>query len=125
MKWMVCLAFVVGCQRNDSSASSSAKPAPTPTPPPPPAGEVTDAYRADITTVCDVVRLSGADKGPPGERWTTTAMWLPSHLKTDAAHEFLVTIQPLAMESRAQALDAEAKRLGLGECALSAVLRNR
>jgi hypothetical protein len=84
-----------------------------------PKAEVTDAYRADITTLCDVVRLSGADAKPKNERWPVIAMWLGPQIKTPEGHEFLVAIQPLQGEAKALALETESRRVGLTNCALA------
>ncbi len=83
-----------------------------------PKAVVNDAYRSDITTLCDVVHLSEADKMPKDERWPIIAMWLGPHIKTSDGHEFLVAIQPLQGEAKALALETEAKRVGLTTCAL-------
>lgn len=120
MKWPL-LVVLLGCQSGTDAT-------------PPPAGgsttiislpkaQVTDGYRADITTLCDVVHLSEADKMPKDERWPIVAMWLGPHIKTSEAHDFLVAIQPLQGEAKALALDTEAKRVGLTTCALVAEWR--
>ncbi len=88
-----------------------------------PKATVTDGYKADITTLCDVVRLSEADQKPKEERWPIIAMWLGPHIKTSEGHEFLVAIQPLQGEAKALALETEAKRVGLTTCALAAEWR--
>jgi len=107
-----CLAVVaaLGCQRTPEEAPSAA---------PPPA-----AYAKDIAQVCDVVSLSGADKVPEAERVLPIAQYLGSHLQTQQAREFLARIQPLVGAAKADALDAEAKKVGLASCALSAEWRN-
>lgn len=84
-----------------------------------PRAALTDAYKQDITTLCDVVTLSDAAKLPPGERWPVIAMWLGPNIKTAAGHDFLVAIQPLKGEAKALALETEAKRIGLMKCALA------
>jgi hypothetical protein len=84
-----------------------------------PKAEITPAYRADITTLCDVVKLSGSEDKPKDERWQVIAMWLGPQIKTTDGHEFLVAIQPLKGEAKALALDTEAKRVGLTTCALA------
>ena len=99
MKWIAALALVVGCHGG---------------------GGVSDEYRADITNLCDAVKLSGADQIHDDSRITTIAMWLGPHIKTEAGHEFLVAIQPLAGEPKAVALEHEAKRVGLDSCPLAA-----
>jgi len=105
-----CLAVVaaLGCQRKAEEAQSA----------PPPA-----AYAKDIAQVCDVVSLSGADQVPEGERVLPIAQYLGSHIQTQQAREFLARIQPLAGTAKADALDAEAKKVGLASCALSAEWR--
>ena len=88
-----------------------------------PKAALTDGYKADITTLCDVVHLSEADKKPKDERWPVIAMWLGPHIKTTEGHDFLVAIQPLQGEAKALALETEAKRVGLTTCALVAEWR--
>lgn len=88
-----------------------------------PKAALTDGYKADITTLCDVVHLSEADQKPSEERWPIIAMWLGPHIKTPEGHDFLVAIQPLQGEAKALALETEAKRVGLTTCALVAEWR--
>ena len=109
------LAVVValGCQR------TADEPPPSVSSAPPPA-----AYAKDIAQVCDVVSLSGADKVPDGERVLPIAQYLGSHIQTQQAREFLARIQPLVGAAKADALDGEAKKVGLASCALSAEWRN-
>src|SRR4051812_31288934 len=85
------LAVVAGCQRTTGTTAA-----------------VSGPYRADIVRLCDVVVQSGADQLPEGERLLAIAQWLPAHLETQEAHEFLARIQPLEGEAKAGALDAEA-----------------
>jgi hypothetical protein len=85
----------------------------------PPAAAVTPEYTQDIVNLCDVVHLSGADQLPEGSRSPSIAIWLGPHIKTPAGHDFLVKIQPLEGMAKAAALDAEAKRVGIGTCALA------
>jgi hypothetical protein len=109
MKRIAVLLIACGCQHGDGAA---------------PKAEVNEAYRADIANLCDVVHLSEADKLPPGDRAPTIAMWLGPHIKTAEGRDFLVTIQPLVGESKAQALETEARRVGLPSCALAAEWRH-
>jgi len=102
MKWIAALALVVGCHGG---------------------GGVSDEYRADITNLCDALKLSGADQIHDDSRITTIAMWLGPNIHTEEAHKFLVSIQPLKGEAKAQRLDEEAKRVGLLTCPLSAEWR--
>jgi hypothetical protein len=101
------LAIVAGCQRSTGTA----------------AAPVAGPYRADIARLCDVLVQSGADRLPAGERLLAIVQWLPEHLETQEAHEFLARIQPLEGEAKAAALDAEARRVGLPGCALAAEWR--
>jgi hypothetical protein len=94
------LGVIAACQRGAGSA-------------------VPETYRDDIARLCNVVALSGADQLPADARALAIAQWLPEHLATDQAHAYLVKIQPLAGEPKAAALDAEARRVGLGGCALA------
>ena len=101
------IAVVAGCQRTAGTAA------------PPVAGP----YRADIVRLCDVVAQSGADRLPEGERLLAIVQWLPEHLETQDSHQFLARIQPLEGDAKADALDAEARRVGLPGCALAAEWR--
>jgi hypothetical protein len=101
------LAIVAGCQRTTGTAAAA-----VPVP-----------YRADIGRLCDVVVQSGADQLPAGERLLAIVQWLPDHLETQDSRDFLARIQPLEGEAKADALDAEARRVGLPGCALAAEWR--
>jgi len=114
MKWSFCLVLAAACQ----SGQSTEAPANTAVIQLPKA-QVTEQYRADITTLCDVVHLSGADQKPKDEQRPIIAMFLGPALKTNEAHEFLVAIQPLRAEPKALALETEAKRVGLAKCELA------
>ncbi|HEX3763249.1 MAG TPA: hypothetical protein VHW23_31360 [Kofleriaceae bacterium] len=104
---LAVLGVVAGCQRATGTAAVA----------------VSEPYRADITRLCDVVAQSGADRQPPDERLMTVVNWLPTHLTTPESHQFLVRIQPLEGAAKADALDAEARRVGLPGCALAAEWR--
>lgn len=103
MKSIAALALVVGCSRGG--------------------GQVSDEYRADITNLCDSVRLSGNADVHDDSRVMAIAMWLGQNIHTQEGKDFLVRIQPLKGEPRAKALDEEAKRVGLLSCPLSAEWR--
>ena len=119
MKWIVIALALAGCQRGKSG-----EPAPSAIAPPPQA-RVTEAYRTDIATLCDVAKLSGADQAPASDRIPLAAMWLGSHIVTSEAHDYLVAIQPLEGERKAKALEDEAHRVGLPGCALAAEWRKQ
>ena len=137
MNWIACaLLACAACQHGDAGSSSEPPPAgaarapgqaahaPAPAAAPvTPRPALTPEYRKDITTLCDVIHLSGADQLPEAERWPAIAMWLGPHIATEEGRGFLVAIQPLTGEPKAQALDAEAHRVGLATCALSAEWR--
>ncbi|MEO8842993.1 MAG: hypothetical protein ABI591_10555 [Kofleriaceae bacterium] len=99
------------------SGSSAAAVAPGPT------GPIADDYRADIDNLCDVLKRSGADQLTPGEQQPVIAMWLGPNIKTTAGHNFLVTIAPLQGAAKAEALESEAKRVGIASCPLAAEWR--
>ena len=98
---LACLLLVAACHKSKSAPA------------------VTPEYKQDIVNLCDVVHLSGADQLPEGSRTPSIAMWLGPHIKTPEGHDFLVKIQPLEGMAKASALDAEAKRVGIGTCALA------
>lgn len=108
-------AIFAGCQRGEADESKTA-PEPRSNAAPPAAD-----YAGDIEKLCDVIRLSGA---PEDDAQTlTTANWLAANLTTPESRKFLVAIQPLVGAKKADALDAEAKRVGLSSCALSELWR--
>ena len=100
------LGFVAACQRSAGSTE-----------------RVAEAYRRDIARVCDVVAQSGAAEMQAGARALAIATWLSDHLETQDARDYVIRIQPLVGEAHAAALDAEARRVGLASCALSAEWR--
>jgi hypothetical protein len=115
MKWIACLLVVaLGCQRGDNEN----KPAPVSS-----VRTAAPDYAQDIDSLCQSVTRSGADKIEANARTLTIANWLAANLKTPESRKFLVEIQPLVGEAKAQALEAEAKRVGLGTCALAAEWR--
>jgi len=81
------------------------------------------AYAGDIAKLCDVVRLSGAEAESPSDRRLPIANWLAANLTTPESRQFLAQIQPLDGAAKADALDAEARRVGLTGCALAAEWR--
>jgi hypothetical protein len=118
------LVLAAACQSGDAKetlANSPANTTPNTTIVQLPKPAITDAYRADITTLCDVVRLSGADAKPKDERWTAVGWYLNTHIKTAAANEFIVAIKPLQQQpdAYALALETEGKRVGLAKCELA------
>jgi hypothetical protein len=123
MKWMPLVLALVACQEGnqqqkvvgdkDSTVISLPK------------APVTEAYRADVTALCDAIKLSGAADKPKDEQWVAVAMWLGPNIKTEAGHEFLIAIQPLQGEAKALALETEAKRVGLPTCALATEWRTQ
>ena len=122
MKWIALALALAACQHGNAEPSPSAQATPPPTAPPA-KPRVTEAYRADIASLCDCVKLSGADQAPEADRMPLTAMWLSSHIATPEGHDYLVAIQPLEGERKAQALENEARRVGLEGCALAAEWR--
>jgi hypothetical protein len=114
MKWIVSLVVVAGCQRGDAGEPAPIEPA---------ALTAGAAYAKDIDALCDSVARSGADKIEPDARQLTIANWLGANLQTPESRKFLVRIQPLVGDAKANALEAEAKRVGLAGCALAAEWR--
>ena len=107
----------------------AAAPAPTPAPAAPaaPAGPSTPPskeYAADIEKLCDVVRLAGVEGDRTDDRLLPIANWLAANLTTAESRQFLVRIQPMADLEKADALDAEARRVGLSGCNLAGEWRS-
>lgn len=124
MKWIIWLVLAAGCQRGEGPPRNADSPqAATATVVQLPRPEVTAEYKQDIANLCEAVQKSGADKLPPGDRAPAVAMWLGPNIRTEAGREFLVAIQPLTGETKATALEFEAKRVGLGGCPLAAEWR--
>jgi hypothetical protein len=123
MKWTLCLVTVAaaGCQEAKQQQQISDPQGTTVISLP--KAQVNDAYKGDISALCDCVKLSGAEAKPKDERWPVIAMWLGPNIKTNEGHEFLIAIQPLKGEAKALALETEAKRVGLAACALAAEWR--
>ena len=119
MKRVLLLVVMAACQ----SGSNAAPPPPQKAGPNVPQPFVTDGYRNDIGALCDVMKQSGADQQPPDARQAIIAMWLGPHITTDEGRKFLVAIQPLQGEAKAQALESEARRVGLGGCPLASEWR--
>lgn len=136
----------LGCQSSDRPRAAPAgppaehpvEPAP-PQPPGPPAGStapasgapaaaapeapVTKEYAGDIAKLCEVVQLAGPDVEQASDRRLPIATWLAANLTTTESRQFLARIQPLVGTRKADALDAEARRVGLAACSLSAEWR--
>jgi hypothetical protein len=87
------------------------------------AAPVSAPYRSDIENLCDAVVRSGADQRPSGEHPLLIARWLGTQIQTQEAREYLARIQPLVGESKAAALENEARRVGLPGCTLAAEWR--
>jgi hypothetical protein len=80
-------------------------------------------YAGDIQKLCDVVQLSGVAGNPAEDRRLPIANWLAANLTTGESRQFLARIQPLVGNDKADALEAEARRVGLPGCALAAEWR--
>jgi hypothetical protein len=118
MKWALSLVLIVAACQEGKQEQKLVDPTST-TVISLPKADVTPEYRADITSLCDAVKLSGSEDKPKDERWQVIAMWLGPQIKTNDGHEFLIAIQPLKGEAKALALETEAKRVGLTTCALA------
>lgn len=114
IKWCACLLVVsFGCQQGEGT--------------PPPSGESVrtaapgSPYANDIEALCDVIARSQAPDDD--SRTLIIANWLAANMKTPESRQFLIKIQPLAGDAKADALEGEAKRVGLSGCALAAQWR--
>jgi hypothetical protein len=110
-RFLLGLLVVSACQSDDKPAKPAAVPSDDKT------------YAEDIGRLCDSMSLSGADKMEKLERVAPHSKWLGENLKTKAAQAFLVKTAPLKGATRADAYEAEAKRVGLSGCALAAEFR--
>lgn len=107
------LVLLVGCQTEEKTAQKQ-----------PVAVTRTDApYTEDFKRLCDSMSLSGADKMEKLERVAPHGKWLAENLTTKEAQMFLVNLKQLPKAQQGDALEAEAKRLGLPGCALAAEFR--
>ncbi|MCA9679757.1 MAG: hypothetical protein KC464_32295 [Myxococcales bacterium] len=93
--------LLVACQKGDSS-------------PPVAAG-----YRDDVSHICDVMSLSGADQQDEGSRTFIVASWLGANVTSEDGHAFLVRFQQTPDPDKPKVLRDEAKKVGLGDCALA------
>lgn len=96
---------------------------PKPAPPAAAAAAASKDYAGDIAKLCEVVQLSGAEAESPDDRRLPIANWLAANLTTSESRQFLAQIQPLVGDRKADALDAEARRVGLAACSLAAEWR--
>lgn len=131
---VLLIVVVAGaCQQEDAgpardqpaaaaAAPSAAKPAPgapSAAPALAPGGPIDPAYARDVDRLCDVIAKSGAAELPVNDRTFRTATWLAKNFETSQARALLVRIGPLDGAAKADALDAEAKRVGLARCPLA------
>jgi hypothetical protein len=114
MKWISCLAVALAVAACQSSRDDRSNEAPAPSDP---------VYKRDIEKVCDVVALSGAAGMADNDRMFTIANWLSANLESPQTRTYLARIQPLTGNAKAEALEAEARRVGLPGCALAAEWR--
>ena len=110
MRLLLVVAIALGACQSGSGSGAAAAPA-------------SPAYAKDIDKLCNVLVYSGADKEPEGGRQLTVAKWLGPNLETTEVHTFLAKLQTLGPAAKADALDAEAKRVGMASCPLSAEWR--
>lgn len=116
MNRIACAALLlVACQGGDERSR-----APAPSPSPSPSPTVSAAYKSDIDKLCNVVERAGATGLAEYDKIYVTSQWLPQNLETEDSRKFLIRIQPLQGAPKADALDAEAKRVGLASCPLAA-----
>lgn len=117
LAWLIACALVA-CQRSETQPSAGSAVGSAA-----PASSIAPAYRQDIDNLCEAVVRSGAEQRPASEHTLLIAQWLGANLTTEESHKFLVKIEPLRGAAKADALEAEAARVGLSGCALAAVWR--
>jgi hypothetical protein len=113
MKWLVLLACI-GCQSGEVGAPAEGRR---------PTGATTSEYAGDVERLCNAMTLSGADKLPQGERMMPLAQWVAANLKTPEGKAFMLKTNQMPKGEHAEALVAEAKRVGLEDCPLAAYWR--
>ena len=110
----LCAALtLVACQKGEASENA-------PSATVGPVTNVSTEYTKDIDNLCNSIVRASADKEDAEARQLLIANWLAANLKTDDAHKFLIHIQPMVGDAKAQVLEDEAKRLGLPGCPLAA-----
>ena len=84
-------------------------------------------YVADVKRICDVVDLSGAAEQATNQadRNYLIASYLGKNLETSDAQRWLVSIKPLKGAAMADALEQEARRVGVPSCALATEWRSK
>lgn len=80
-----------------------------------------DHARHDIERICNVERLSGADREESAARSVIAAEWLGRHIETQEGRDFLASLVPLPPAGKAARLREEAARAGLEDCPTAAV----
>ena len=85
---IACLVLVAACHKADHHAGA----------------KITPEYKEDIANLCDVLRLSGADQLPEGNRLPTIAMWLGPHITTPAGHTENLTFRDISSDGLAGAV---------------------
>ena len=113
MKWLLLIACI-GCQSGETGTPAETRK---------PTGATTNEYAGDIERLCNAMTLSGADKLPQGERMMPLAQWVAGALVTPEGKAFMLKTNQMPKGAHADALDAEATRVGLADCPLSAYWR--
>jgi hypothetical protein len=133
-----------GCQRNQTtpaasdqgqsvaaapSAERAGEPAAPPAAAPPGAAAFADklprgewrgtALARDLDKICNVIAYAGAEQMSNDEQLMATLEWLPKHLESEDGHNFLASIGNLDGTSKADALEAGARRAGLKGCPIA------
>jgi hypothetical protein len=109
-RWILAAGTVLGLSACQSGTTEKQDDKPA---------SATASYRADISRLCNVMHLSGADELAPEERVYTTANWLGNNLETQQGRDFLVTFTQAQDKDKPQTLLAEAKRVGVTPCPLA------
>jgi hypothetical protein len=102
------VAVLGGCQQGGDKPTEAQAQVPA---------SVGDAYRRDVERICNVLALSGADQRPAEEWLWTTSSWLGDNVVTDDGRAFMIAFKQAP--APAQALRAEAGRVGLDGCPLA------
>jgi hypothetical protein len=128
--FLLCCVWLLaaGCQGNQApdqapnqvSNQVSGQPASqTATQPAVPAG-VDPEYAADIADICFGQERAGALEHDESQRAMVVAQWLGTRIRTQQGRDFLAAVARVEPGQKGALLQAESRKVGVGECPLVA-----
>lgn len=73
----------------------------------------------DVERICNVLTYTGTVDKKSNEQLSAILEWLPSNIESEDGRNFLGSIGDLQGTAKADALDAGARKVGLGDCQLA------